>query len=288
MKKVLYAIVLFIVGMLCFRQNVMAAGAATVTVKGDILNENSTDWKVTCVISGDAKITNGKVRVTYDGSKLKLVSSASGSLISNALPSINDPLTGNKQEGEVVLVFASSSEMDANGELLQLTFRAVSGQLKNGDAITVSAATEELADNTENISVTDVPLNVTVGSSTDHTSGTGTDNGSNTASTEPQTNSSGNSSGAESQTNAGIESLETSANAGTAGTSQGSSTSGTTTGSQTSGNSSSSVSSTQSETTQTVRSAKTGDDTNILRPLIIAVIALLVLAGGFMWSKKKK
>lgn len=288
MKKVLYAIVLFIVGMLCFRQNVMAAGAATVTVKGDILNENSTDWKVTCVISGDAKITNGKVRVTYDGSKLKLVSSASGSLISNALPSINDPLTGNKQEGEVVLVFASSSEMDANGELLQLTFRAVSGQLKNGDAITVSAATEELADNTENISVTDVPLNVTVGSSTDHISGTGTDNGSNTASTEPQTNSSGNSSGAESQTNAGIESPETSANAGTAGTSQGSSTSGTTTGSQTSGNSSSSVSSTQSETTQTVRSAKTGDDTNILRPLIIAVIALLVLAGGFMWSKKKK
>ena len=232
MKKVLYAIVLFIVGMLCFRQNVMAAGAATVTVKGDILNENSTDWKVTCVISGDAKITNGKVRVTYDGSKLKLVSSASGSLISNALPSINDPLTGNKQEGEVVLVFASSSEMDANGELLQLTFQAVSGQLKNGDAITVSAATEELADNTENISVTDVPLNVTVGSSTDHTSGTGTDNGSNTASTEPQTNSSGNSSGAESQTNAGIESPETSANAGTAGTSQGSSTSGTTTGSQ--------------------------------------------------------
>lgn len=288
MKKVLYAIVLFIVGMLCFRQNVMAAGAATVTVKGDILNENSTDWKVTCVISGDAKITNGKVRVTYDGSKLKLASSASGSLISNALPSINDPLTGNKQEGEVVLVFASSSEMDANGELLQLTFQAVSGQLKNGDAITVSAATEELADNTENISVTDVPLNVTVGSSTDHTSGTGTDNGSNTASTEPQTNSSGNSSGAESQTNAGIESPETSANAGTAGTSQGSSTSGTTTGSQTSGNSSSSVSSTQSETTQTVRSAKTGDDTNILRPLIIAVIALLVLAGGFMWSKKKK
>lgn len=288
MKKVLYAIVLFIVGMLCFRQNVMAAGAATVTVKGDILNENSTDWKVTCVISGDAKITNGKVRVTYDGSKLKLVSSASGSLISNALPSINDPLTGNKQEGEVVLVFASSSEMDANGELLQLTFQAVSGQLKNGDAITVSAATEELADNTENISVTDVPLNVTVGSSTDHTSGTGTGNGSNTASTEPQTNSSGNSSGAESQTNAGIESPETSANAGTAGTSQGSSTSGTTTGSQTSGNSSSSVSSTQSETTQTVRSAKTGDDTNILRPLIIAVIALLVLAGGFMWSKKKK
>lgn len=288
MKKVLYAIVLFIAGMLCFRQNVMAAGAATVTVKGDILNENSTDWKVTCVISGDAKITNGKVRVTYDGSKLKLVSSASGSLISNALPSINDPLTGNKQEGEVVLVFASSSEMDANGELLQLTFQAVSGQLKNGDAITVSAATEELADNTENISVTDVPLNVTVGSSTDHTSGTGTDNGSNTASTEPQTNSSGNTSGAESQTNAGIESPETSANAGTAGTSQGSSTSGTTTGSQTSGNSSSSVSSTQSETTQTVRSAKTGDDTNILRPLIIAVIALLVLAGGFMWSKKKK
>ena len=287
MKKVLCAIFLFVAGMLCFRQNVMAAGAATVTVKGDTLNENSTDWKVTCAISGDAKITNGKIRVTYDGSKLKLVSAAAGSLISNALPSINDPLTGNKQEGEVVLVFASASEMDANGELLQLTFQAVSGQLKSGDAITVSAATEELADNTENISVTDVPLNVTVGSSTDNISGNGTDHGSGTVSTEEQTRGSG-SSTVQSQTNAGIETPETSANAGTGNVSQGSSTSGTASGSQTTGNSSNSASSTQSETAQTVRSAKTGDNTNVLRPIIIAVIALLVLAGGFIWSKKKK
>ena len=87
------------------------------------LNENSTDWKVTCAISGDAKITNGKIRVTYDGSKLKLVSAAAGSLISNALPSINDPLTGNKQEGEVVLVFASARRWMQMANCYSLRFR---------------------------------------------------------------------------------------------------------------------------------------------------------------------
>lgn len=50
---------------------------------------------------------------------------------------------------------------------------------------------------------------------------------------------------------------------------------------------SSSTAGTQSGSS-TVTSAKTGDNTNVLRPLIIAVIALIVLIGGYVWSRKKK
>ena len=74
MKKVLCAMMLFAAAILCLHQNVSAAEGATVTVNGDTLQAGSDAWKVTLDISGDTKITNGKIRVTYDSSQLKLVS----------------------------------------------------------------------------------------------------------------------------------------------------------------------------------------------------------------------
>ena len=56
--------------------------------------------KVTLDISGDTKITNGKIRVTYDSSQLKLVSTEAGSMMNGVLTDINDPVSGNKSEGE--------------------------------------------------------------------------------------------------------------------------------------------------------------------------------------------
>lgn len=68
---------LFAAAILCLHQNVFAAEGATVTVNGDTLQAGSDAWKVTLDISGDTKITNGKIRVTYDSSQLKLVSTGS-------------------------------------------------------------------------------------------------------------------------------------------------------------------------------------------------------------------
>lgn len=39
------------------------------------------------------------------------------------LTDINDPVSGNKSEGEAVFVFASSTELDTNGTLFEMTFR---------------------------------------------------------------------------------------------------------------------------------------------------------------------
>lgn len=255
MKKVLCAMMLFAAAILCLHQNVFAAEGATVTVNGDTLQAGSDAWKVTLDISGDTKITNGKIRVTYDSSQLKLVSTEAGSMMNGVLTDINDPVSGNKSEGEAVFVFASSTELDTNGTLFEMTFQ-VQDSVKDGDSVTVSAKTEELQNNNAAVAVTDVPLNAAVGSQSNNN---GNNNGGNDSSTEPQTEApSGNSNtSGGSSTFGGISSGSSS----TAGTQSGSST---------------------------VTSAKTGDNTNVLRPLIIAVIALIVLIGGYVWSRKKK
>lgn len=257
MKKVLCAMMLFAAAILCLHQNVFAAEGATVTVNGDTLQAGSDAWKVTLDISGDTKITNGKIRVTYDSSQLKLVSTEAGSMMNGVLTDINDPVSGNKSEGEAVFVFASSTELDTNGTLFEMTFQ-VQDSVKDGDSVTVSAKTEELQNNNAAVAVTDVPLNAAVGSKSNNN---GNNNGGNDSSTEPQT--------------------ETASNNGNSNTSGGSSTFGGTS------SGSSSTAGTQSGSS-TVTSAKTGDNTNVLRPLIIAVIALIVLIGGYVWSRKKK
>ena len=255
MKKVLCAMMLFAAAILCLHQNVSAAEGATVTVNGDTLQAGSDAWKVTLDISGDTKITNGKIRVTYDSSQLKLVSTEAGSMMNGVLTDINDPVSGNKSEGEAVFVFASSTEPDTNGTLFEMTFQ-VQDSVKDGDSVTVSAKTEELQNNNAAVSVTDVPLNAAVGRQSNNN---GNNNGGNDSSTEPQTE----------------------APSGNSNTSGGSSTFGGTS------SGSSSTAGTQSGSS-TVTSAKTGDNTNVLRPLIIAVIALIVLIGGYVWSRKKK
>ena len=158
MKKVLCAMMLFAAAILCLHQNVSAAEGATVTVNGDTLQAGSDAWKVTLDISGDTKITNGKIRVTYDSSQLKLVSTEAGSMMNGVLTDINDPVSGNKSEGEAVFVFASSTELDTNGTLFEMTFQ-VQDSVKDGDSVTVSAKTEELQNNNAAVAVTDVPLN---------------------------------------------------------------------------------------------------------------------------------
>lgn len=280
MKKVLCAMMLFAAAILCLHQNVFAAEGATVTVNGDTLQAGSDAWKVTLDISDDTKITNGKIRVTYDSSQLKLVSTEAGSMMNGVLTDINDPVSGNKSEGEAVFVFASSTELDTNGTLFEMTFQ-VQDSLKDGDSVTVSAKTEELQNNNAAVAVTDVPLNAAVGSKSNNN---GNNNGGNDSSTEPQTETAsnngnnGNGSGSDNQGGSGIQ---TEAPSGNSNTSGGSSTFGGTS------SGSSSTAGTQSGSS-TVTSAKTGDNTNVLRPLIIAVIALIVLIGGYVWSRKKK
>ena len=89
-------------------------------------------------------------------------------MMNGVLTDINDPVSGNKSEGEAVFVFASSTELDTNGTLFEMTFQ-VQDSVKDGDSVTVSAKTEELQNNNAAVAVTDVPLNAAVGSQSNNT-----------------------------------------------------------------------------------------------------------------------
>lgn len=263
MKKILCALFLVIAGIIGLGNGALAAGNAEISIKGEAFQEGTSTWNVTCEIDGDTKVTNGKIRITYDSSQLKLTSSKAGDLLAGALTDINDPQSGNKPEGEVLFVFASASEMDAKGTLLELEFQ-VQSQVKNNDEVTVSVQTEELKNNSDTVSASDSALKVTVGGSAQNE---------NSGSAEQPNDTSDNSdTNAETPNDgdAGIESTETQGG----GTSVNSADTGTGSG--------------QSSSSNSVNPVKTGDDTNVLLPAAVAIIALIVLIGGFFWKKKKK
>ncbi len=227
-----------------------AAGNAEVSIKGEAPAPGAAAWTVTCELNSDQAVTNGKIRIMYDAAQLKLKETQAGSLLNGAMTTINDPLTGNKEEGEVVLVFAASSEMGTQGTLLTLTFE-LNGSVAQGDTVAVSVKTEELMADTEAITARDLSLSATAGGTVE-----------NVEKAKPQI---------ESQSQNESESQGQSESS--PGASQGGSSAGDGSGS---GNGSGNAS-----------SAATGDNTNILFPVIAAVAALLVAGVCFTWKRKK-
>lgn len=268
MKKLLCAVFVMAAGFFCMGNGVLAAGSAEVAIKGESFQEGTDTWNVTCEIDGDTKITNGKIRVTYDSSQLKLKSSGAGSALSGAMTNINDPVSGNKEEGEIVLAFASASDLDAKGTLMELSFEVLS-QVKTDDEVTVSVKTEELMGGGDAVTVTDVPLKIAVGGAV---LDPGTDSSGSDTTPDGNTQSTGSDS-TDADTSAGIESPDT-----TAGDAGNSSTTGNVT----------SDSSQSGDSSAGVNPVKTGDSTNIILPVAALIVALIVLIGGFVWKKKKK
>lgn len=266
--------------MLCLTGfTVQAAEDATVSITADGVAAGAKNWNVSCNISGSGKVTNGKVRITYDPDQLELQSDEVGEALNGATSDINDSLEGgNKEPGEVLLVFASASELDANGSMLNMVFN-VSDNVKTGDALEIQVKVEELACNGEDINFTEQALNLTVGDTSGNGqsgSGQGSDAGSDSekeseSNTENQSDSgNGNSSGANGSSN------------GSNGGSQSSSESQ-------SGAENQSSSGSQSSSSKTTSQVKTGDETNIWLPAGVAVVAVIILvAAGISISKKKK
>lgn len=260
MKKLVWSMILLAVCLLGIKGTVLAAGTAEVAVKGEAFSKGTTNWSVFCELNSSTPVTNGKIRITYDGSKLKLLSSEAGLLLDGAMPEINDPVSGNKAEGEVVLVFASSGQIDALGALLNLNFQVLD-TVNDGDEILVSVKTEELINGSEKVEATDIPLAFTVGGSIktpEETTGDGSHTGNSQEQSEStgSTSNGGNSGQNENRTDTG----NTSAQNG---------------GSTETGNAGG-----------TVTSAKTGDATNMALPAAGAALAFLVLAGLYVQRKK--
>lgn len=257
MKKLLSLILMI---MLCLPGQVaQAAGEATVSIKADAVKAGAENWSVSCEISGSEEITNGKIRITYDSKQLKILSSEVGEALNGVNADINDPLQGTKEEGEVLLVFASASKVKASGSLLNMVF-ALDESVKDGDTLEIQVAVEELASDGEDLNSKAEALNLTVGSS-----GTG---GSSDSQSESQSES-------ESESTQQDSSEKETDNSGDNATGNGSDT-GSAGGTDS-----------QSNSSKTASQVKTGDTTRIWLPIGAAILAVVVLAVALA-SKKKK
>lgn len=148
MKRLIKSAAVMLAMIWCIGQAfpVYASGNPSVVLESDGADMKNRTLRVECNMKNAAQVTNGKVRVTYDAGRLKLLENQPGSLFadSDALCEVNDCLTGNKKEGEIVFAFASAKKLAAEGSLADMSF-ALSDQASEGDEIKLKVTVEKIA-----------------------------------------------------------------------------------------------------------------------------------------------
>ena len=258
MKKRTRKIAMLCMSALLFVQAmpVWAAGGTEIALNPGKAQEGS-QVQVACEITNAQEVTNGKIRIHYDASKLVLTADSAGGALSGALCEVNDCLTGNKEEGEIVAAFASSTPLAEDGSLLDMTFQLADG-VKAGDTADIQVDIEELAGDSGNIGNNEMhTASITVEAKGENPNPGGDDH-------KPGGDDNKNPGGDD-----GSQGSDKNDGNGNKGTTP------ATTPAKKSGNS-----------TTTSKSAKTGDDTNILFPVLGVGAAAVVIAA--VAAKKKK
>ncbi len=131
----------------------LAAGSAQIYMQMELpVEPGDVTVKASCEAVGGGKLTNGKIRIRYDAEKLKLEKSEAGAALGGFMHMINDCTQKEgvtKEEGEVVLVFASSEAKEVNGSMIGLTFSLKKDTKPDSTSLTV--AVEELKQDDKNV-----------------------------------------------------------------------------------------------------------------------------------------
>lgn len=165
MKKLMKVLLSVMTLVLLFPSAVLQAEEAPASVLSfseEAPEEGESAWKVSLNLAQKTPFTNGKIRITYNPDQLTLKSDAEGKILSSSMNVVNDVLSGTKDEGEIVLVFASSSAIEETGSLLEMEF-TLNSSVKNGDSIVLNAALEEFKNNKEPLELSSVEADYTVG-----------------------------------------------------------------------------------------------------------------------------
>lgn len=141
--------------------SVMAAESPELSLKAQH-DSSETKIEVHCYMENGKNVTNGKVRIYYDAEKVKLSSDQAGEVLSVGLCEINDCLTGNKPEGELVAAFASAQNVKEEGNLLDMTFEILSGVEKDTE-IKFQVKPEKISGDNGDLSVEAAELTFVVG-----------------------------------------------------------------------------------------------------------------------------
>lgn len=253
---------------------VWAAGETEIVLNPGKAQEGG-QVQVACEITGGQEVTNGKIRIHYDASKLALTADSAGDALSGALCEINDCLTGNKEEGEIVAAFASSTPIAKDGSLLDMTFQLADG-VKAGDTADIQVDIEELAGDSGNIGNNETnKVSVTV-----ETKGETPDPGG-----DDDNQGGGNKPGGDDNKPGGDDNNTPGGDDGSQGGDKNNGNSGS--GNKGTTSTTTPAKNTGSKTT-TSKSAKTGDDTNILFPVLGVGAAAAVIAAVVAAKKKKE
>lgn len=106
-----------------------------------------------CMMEGEQPVTNAKIRIKYNPEELVLQKTERKEAIADTEAVINDCLQGNKEPGELVVVFASAVPVEASGVMFGMTFQAGAGlNTESGSEIQISV--EELAFDGQVVAVT--------------------------------------------------------------------------------------------------------------------------------------
>lgn len=124
--------------------SVMASGQAEVSLEAGTYSDTDRSFEMHCMLENGVEITNGKVRIFYDSEKVTLKESTSGACLSEAMTEINDCISGNKPEGELVQVFASAQDIASQGELMGMEFQMKDG-VEKGEEIAFEVKVEKFA-----------------------------------------------------------------------------------------------------------------------------------------------
>jgi LPXTG-motif cell wall-anchored protein len=230
--------------------NVYAADPVTVELK--LAGQNEKNITVDMNEKGGEQLTNGKFRITYDPDQLKLTGHKDGSLGEKAMFVRNDCIDGNKNEGEIVVTFASAGNLGGDGSFDQMEF-AVKDQVKEKDEITIKAAVEELSTQDGDVESTSIPLTLTMqkDGTVKPASGAGNDQKDDSTKEDSKKNP---------EKGSNVSENKKTVKAGTGSTAAGA---------------------------KKASNAKTGDGTNILLPVLGVVIAAAVIIALAVLKKKK-
>lgn len=149
MKKIFSCGLLSLLLSLLLVTSAEAALKGALSIESKKIKEEDKHITVACKAEAAGNITNGKLRITYDPQKLTLEESKAGEGLADTMVQINDPVTGNKQEGEIVLVFAGAQPVSIDGTLLEMNF--VNKGLKNGESTKIQLEVEEFASEDEEL-----------------------------------------------------------------------------------------------------------------------------------------
>lgn len=149
---------------------VQAAETATVQMNVESYSSADRTLDVNCMLENGENVTNGKLRFKYDPNQLTLTETGAGDVMANALTEINDCLTGNKAEGEIVGVFASENNITPDGSMFKMKFQ-LKDEVKEGDQIKFDVSVEKLAGDAGDVAVSVTEYTYTVEGGSGNTGG---------------------------------------------------------------------------------------------------------------------